>query len=160
VFVIGVDEAGPAAKAGIEEGSRIASINNVDVRARAGDEDETAFRTSNVSRFEREVSKLKAGDDATLRIYYNGQYKNVTLKAVRAADLPRRNRAMTIIGGDNVLLPSVTRVPGGRIEINGEEIGDRVRSALEGARIATNAAVGGALGGFGRGFMFGNRVSW
>jgi S1-C subfamily serine protease len=160
VFVIGVDESGPAAKAGIEEGSRIASINNVDVRARAGDEDETAFRTSNVSRFEREVSKLKAGDDATLRIYYNGQYKNVTLKAVRAADLPRRNRAMTIIGGDNVLLPSVTRVPGGRIEINGEEIGDRVRSALEGARIATNAAVGGALGGFGRGFMFGNRVSW
>jgi hypothetical protein len=67
---------------------------------------------------------------------------------------------MTIIGGDNVLLPSVTRVPGGRIEINGEEIGDRVRSALEGARIATNAAVGGALGGFGRGLMFGNRVSW
>jgi len=160
VFVIGVDETGPAAKAGIEEGSRIASINNVDVRARAGDEDETAFRTSNVSRFEREVSKLKAGDDATLRIYYNGQYKSVTLKAVRAADLPRRNRGVTIIGGDNVLLPSVTRVPGGRIEINGEEIGDKVRSALEGARIATNAAVGGALSGFGRGFMFGNRVSW
>jgi len=67
---------------------------------------------------------------------------------------------MTIIGGDNVLLTSVTRVPGGRIEINGEEIGDRVRSALEGARIATNAAVGGALSGFGRGLMFGNRVSW
>ena len=160
VFVIGVDESGPAAKAGIEEGSRIASINNVDVRARAGDEDEPMFRTSNVSRFEREVSKLKAGDDATLRIYYNGQYKSVTLKAVRALGECDVLFVDAIIGGDNVLLPSVTRIPGGRIEINGEEIGDKVRGALEGARIATNAAVGGALSGFGRGFMFGNRVSW
>jgi C-terminal processing protease CtpA/Prc len=160
VFVIGVDETGPAAKAGIEEGSRIASINNVDVRARAGDEDDSFFRTSNVSRLEREVSKLKPGDDATLRVYYNGQFKNVTVKAVRAADLPRRNRSMTIIGGDNMVLPSVTRIPGGRIEIDGEDVGAKVRDALDRARIATNAAVGGALSGFGRGFMLGNRVSW
>jgi len=160
VFVIGVDEAGPAAKAGIEEGSRIASINSVDVRARPGDEDDSFFRTSNVSRLEREVSKLKPGDDATLRVYYNGQYKNVTVKAIRASDLPRRNRSMTIIGGDNMVLPSVTRIPGGRVEINGEDVGAKVRDALDRARITTNAAVGGALSGFGRGFMLGNRVSW
>ncbi|HEY2163982.1 MAG TPA: hypothetical protein VGH04_08335, partial [Gemmatimonadaceae bacterium] len=81
-------------------------------------------------------------------------------KAVRAADLPRRKGSVTIIGGDDMAMPSVTRIPGGRVEINGEDVGARVRDALEGARIATNAAVGGALGGFGRGFMFGNRVSW
>jgi len=161
VFVIGVDESGPAAKAGIEEGSRIASINNVDVRAsRSSDEDEMVFRTTSVSRLEREVSRLKPGDDVTLRVYFNGQYRNVTLKAMRAADLPRRNRSMTIIGGDNVLLPSITRIPGGRFEIDGQDIGDKVRRAVDGARIATNAAVGGALAGFGRGFMLGNRVSW
>ena len=159
VFVIGVDDAGPAAKAGIEEGSRIASINNVDVRAsHSSDEDETVFRTTSVSRLEREVSRLKPGDDVTLRVYFNGQYRNVTLKAMRASDLPRRNRSVTIIGGDNVLLPSITRIPGGRIEINGEDIADKVRRSVEGARIATNAAVGGALMGLGRGF--GNRVSW
>jgi S1-C subfamily serine protease len=160
VFVIGVDETGPAAKAGIEEGSRIASINNVDVRARPGDEDDSFFRTSNVSRLEREVSKLKPGDDASLRVYYNGQYKNVTVKAGRASDLPRRNRSMTIIGGDNMVMPSVTKIPAGRIEIDGEDVGARVREALDRARIATNAAVGGALSGFGRGFLLGTRVSW
>jgi len=160
VFVIGVDESGPAAKAGIEEGSRIASINNVDVRARAGDEDDSFFRSSNVSRLEREVSKVKPGEDVVLRVYYNGQFKNVTVKAIKASDLPRRNHSMTIIGGDNMVLPSVTRIPGGRVEINGEDVGDKVRRALDGARIATNAAVSGALSGFGRGFMFGNRVSW
>ena len=34
VFVMSVDDGGPAAKAGIEEGSRIASINGVDVRGK------------------------------------------------------------------------------------------------------------------------------
>lgn len=161
VFVVGVDDGGPAAKAGIEEGSRVASINNVDLRTHhSDDEDEWVFRASNVSRLEREVSRLKPGDDVTLRVYYNGQYKNVTLKAARLSDLPRRNRAMTIMGGDNFVMPAMTRMPD--IEINGAEIGDRVRRALDGAGVATGAAVSGALSGIGRGFGigFGNRVSW
>jgi serine protease Do len=160
VFVMGVDDGGPAAKAGIEEGSRIASINNVDVRAhRSNDEDEWVFRTSSVSRLEREVSRAKPGDDVTLRVYFNGQYKNVTLKAVRASDLPRRNRSVTIMGGDNFVMPAM-RFPD--VEINGAEIGDKVRRAIDGATLAGTAAVGGALNGFGRGFSFGfgNRVSW
>jgi C-terminal processing protease CtpA/Prc len=159
VFVIGVDEAGPAAKAGIEEGSRIASINNVDVRAKSSnDDDEFVFRTSNVQRLEREVSRVKPGDDVTLRVYFNGQYKNVTVKAMRASELPRRNRSMTIMGGDNFVMPSM-RIPE-RLDIDGEQIGATVRRALDGARIATSAALGGALAGVGRGFMFGNRISW
>jgi C-terminal processing protease CtpA/Prc len=158
VFVIGVDETGPAAKAGIEEGSRIASINNVDVRAKSSnDDDEFVFRTSNVQRLEREVSRLKPGDDVTLRVYFNGQYKNLTVKAMRASDLPRRNRSMTIMGGDNFLMPM--KIPE-RLDIDGEQIGATVRRALDGARIATSAALGGALVGAGRGFMFGNRISW
>jgi serine protease Do len=160
VFVMGVDDGGPAAKAGIEEGSRIASINTVDLRThRSSDEDEWVFRTSNVSRLEREVSRLKPGDDVTLRVYFNGQYKNVTLKAVRASDLPRRNRSVTIMGGDNFVMPSV-KLP--EFEMNSAEFGDRVRRAIDGATLAGTAAVGGALNGFGRGFSFGfgNRVSW
>jgi serine protease Do len=160
VFVIGVDESGPAAKAGIEEGSRIASINNVDVRAKhSADEDESVFRASTVTRLEREVSRLKPGDDVTLRVYANGQYKNVTLKAVRAADLPRRNGTITIMGGDNnFVMPPMTG--GGRVQIDGQDIGDYVRRTVENARTASSSAVNGALFGFGRGFGFGNRVSW
>jgi len=156
VFVIGVDEAGPAAKAGIEEGSRIASINGVDVRGKHSEDDEfLVFRSNNnIGRFEREVSKLKPGEDATLRVYYNGQMKTVTLKAARVSDLPHRNHSMTIIGNDNFPdIPSVST----NVTVDGERIGETVRRALESARVATNGAmagVGRAMGGFG------NRVSW
>ena len=153
--VIGVDEAGPAAKAGIEEGSRIASINGVDVRGKNSEDDEfMIFRSSSINRFEREINKLKPGDDATLRVVYNGQARNVTVKVARASDLPRRGRSMTIIGGDNYInLPPVSA----NVNIDGERIGETVRRAIESARTTTN----GALAGVGRVMAgFGNRVSW
>jgi S1-C subfamily serine protease len=149
VFVMGVDDGGPAAKAGIEEGSRIASINGVDVRGRPGDED-GVFRSSNVSRLEREISRLKPGDDVDLRVYFGGTYRDVKLKAGRVSDLQRRSRGV-IISHDDALPP----MP--RIEIDGSELRDRVRRAVDDARFATTNAfvgVGKAFGGFG------NRVSW
>lgn len=152
-FVIGVVDDGPAAKAGIEEGSRIASINGVDVRGRrSGDEDDVFMRTLGVSRLEREVSKLKPGDDANLRVYYNGQYRNITVKTARASDLPRSGRSITIMGGDNMMLPSTAR-----IDIDGARIGEEMRAALERARVATGGALIGAGRTLGR---FGNRVDW
>jgi len=155
VFVVGVDEAGPAAKAGIEEGSRIASINGVDVRGKhTEDDDSWIFRSTNINRFEREVSKLKPGDDATLRVFYNGQARNVTVKVAKASDLPRRRGSMTIIGADNFVdMPSVAA----NVNIDGERIGETVRRAVESARGATSGALAGAGRLFG---TFGNRVSW
>jgi S1-C subfamily serine protease len=154
VFVMGVEDGSPAAKAGIEEGSRIASINGVDVRGRrSNDDDDIVFRTSNISRLEREVSRVKPGDDVELRVYFNGQYRNVKMKAARVSDLPHRNRSIRIIGGDNLMIP---RVPD-RIEIDGAQIGNEVRRALETARVATAGAMQGVGRAFGR---VGNRVEW
>lgn len=154
VFVMGVEDGSPAAKAGIEEGSRIASINGVDVRARrSNDDDDIVFRTSNINRLEREVSRVKPGDDVELRVYFNGQYRNVKMKAARMSDLPRRNRSIRIMGGDNMMIP---RIPD-RIEIDGAQIGDEVRRALETARVATAGAMQGVGRVFGR---MGNRVEW
>jgi C-terminal processing protease CtpA/Prc len=142
VFVMSVDDDGPAAKAGIEEGSRIASINGVDVRGRrdADDEEDYVLRAANVNRLEREMAKVKPGDDVDLRVYYAGQFKNVKVKTVAAADLPRHARSITIIGGDNVMrmpaMASVARMP---------DIGRTISSSLA-----------GAFAGFG----IGNRVVW
>jgi serine protease Do len=153
VFVISVDEGGPAAKAGIEEGSRIASINGVDVRGKVAEDDEFwVFRSTNINRFEREVNKLKPGEDATLRVYYNGQLRNVTMKVARASDLPRRRGSMTIIGGDNFF-----EMPRTSVNIDGDRINETVRRAMETARTATSGALVGAGRLFG---TFGNRVSW
>jgi S1-C subfamily serine protease len=106
VFVMGVVDGGPAAKAGIEEGSRIASINGVDLRGTLSgnnDDEDFASRSAAVNRLEREVSRAKPGDDVTLRVYYDKQFRTVTVKAGRLSDLPRRARSLTVLGGDNVL---------------------------------------------------------
>jgi len=140
VFVMSVEDGSPAAKAGIEEGSRIASINGADVRGhRPSDDDDVVFRTTNVSRLERELTKVKPGDDVDLRVFYNGQYKNVKLKAARLSDMPRRNRSVFIMGGDNAM-PLMSPMPPmppsfDRMSISVPEIGDRVRRALDGARV-------------------------
>lgn len=152
VFVMGVDDNGPAAKAGIEEGARIASINGVDVRGKHTDDDSGFFHsTSTVSRLEREVSKLKVGDVVNLRVYYNGQFKDVKVTAGRVSDRPHGNRSITVIGGDN-MMPIAPMLPptSETIYIDRGEINDRVRRALDNARVA----VGGAFPGFG------NRVRW
>jgi membrane-associated protease RseP (regulator of RpoE activity) len=151
---MGVDDGSPAAKAGIEEGSRIASINGVDVRGRrSSEDDDLMIRSSNISRLEREISRLKPGDDVDLRVYFNGQVRNVKMKAVRLSDLPHRNRSIRIMGGDSYMMP---RIPD-RIEIDGSEIGDQVRRAIETARVASTGAMLGVGRAVGR---FGNRVDW
>jgi C-terminal processing protease CtpA/Prc len=143
VLVMGVVDGGPAAKAGIEEGSRIVSINGVDLRASHPSDEDSFFRASNVGRLEREVSRLKPGDDVELRVHFNGQSRAVRLKAGRVSDLPRRSRSMTIMRGDDMAFPPLARV-----DIDGARIGDEVRRVFDGARF-------GALLG-----RFGNRVEW
>ncbi|MDB4877164.1 MAG: hypothetical protein JWM41_3610 [Gemmatimonadetes bacterium] len=145
VFVLSVEEGSAAAKAGIEEGARIASINGVDVRGhRPSDDDDFVFRSSNVNRLEREVSRLKPGDDVDLRVYVNGQARNVKFKAGRMSDLPRRNRAVTIVGGDNVMVPEILS------RIDAPRIADDVRRSVE----ASMNGMGRALSGMGR------RLNW
>ena len=135
VFVIGVDDGGPAAKAGIVEGSRIASINGVDVRARSGDEDDWAFRSAGVNRLEREISRLDPGADVTLHVYFNGQYRDVKMKAARMSDLPRRRGSVMIFGGDSFLptarLETLEAIPNMIHDLDMPQISENVRRALD-----------------------------
>jgi hypothetical protein len=89
-------------------------------------------------------------------VYYNGQYRNVAVKSARLSDLPRRGSRITIMGDDNMMMPSMPPMPA-RIEIDGAQIGDEVRRALETARGATSGALFGVGRALGR---FGNRVVW
>lgn len=145
VFVLSVDDAGPAAKAGIIEGSRIASINGIDVRGHAPDPDDDFYvtRAGGSNRLEREISRLKAGDDVDLRVYYNGQYRSVKTKLVRAGDLPRRNSAI-MITGDAMISPD--------FDVTALRADDEVRRALETARVATGSAMTGITRGLGAAF--------
>jgi len=158
VFVFGVDEGGPAAKAGIEEGNRIASINGVDVRARRGDEEDGVLRTAGVSRLEREIGRLKAGDEADLRVYSNGQIRSVKVKSVNARDLPRRRPGYRIIGGDNLFITPNDF----HLSIDGAEIGENVRRAMERAMDGAGRGMevlGATLDAVGRGIGR-TRIVW
>ena len=154
VFVMSVEEGGPAAKAGIEEGSRIASINGVDLKGRKIDDEDFVFRRSNVTKLGDEVSRLKPGDVADLRVYYNGQYRNVKVTVGKMGDLPRHNRTVHVIGGDSYTLPPMNRLD---LDINGMEIGDKVRRAIDEAGIGTSRAFDKIGEAFSR---IGRRVDW
>ena len=145
VLVMFVDDDGPAARAGIEEGNRIAAINDVDLRANRDESDEDFAGTAKVRRLQREVSSLRPGDNINLRVYANGEFRTVRLRAGRAADRPRRNRAMIITGDGLGAGPGAFP-----LGFDGAQIGDQIRRALERAMDNTGHALEGLGRGFGR----------
>jgi S1-C subfamily serine protease len=150
VLVMFVDDSGPAARAGLEEGNRIAEIEGVDLRVGREDAGDDYVANAKVRRLQREIAKLHPGDDVELRVYSSGQFRTVHIKAVRASDLPHRHGTF-MITGEGLGILSSPFIP----EFDGALIGGQVRGAIE--RAMENA--GRALEGVGRGFERG-RVFW
>jgi serine protease Do len=98
VLIMGVDDDGPADKAGIEEGNRIASINGVNLRVAREDVSDEFMGGSRVGRLQREIEKLHPGDDVTLQVYADGHLKTVKLKAVKASELKSRSHSFMFNG--------------------------------------------------------------
>jgi S1-C subfamily serine protease len=138
VLVMFVDDSGPAGRAGIEEGNRIAEINGIDLRTGRDDSDDEFMGNSRVRRLQREIGRIRPGDDVDLRVYANGRYHDVKVRAARASELSHRHNF--IFGGDAM---GMNMFPG----FDGALIGGQVRDAIERAMQGT----GRALEGLGRG---------
>jgi serine protease Do len=140
VFVVSVAEDGPLAKAGVFEGSRIASINGVDLRVPAADVGDEFMTSSRVRRLTREVEKLEPGGNAELRVWANGQYRNVTVKAVKRSEL-KHDAGIAIFhsgGGSGVFVPPMTEFPSFRFDMNhdmSDDIRQRIEETLRGNQI-------------------------
>ena len=93
LLVSSVTVGGPADKAGIEEGNRIASINGVSLRLSAADAGEGDMDGIANRRLIRELEKVKPGADVDLRVWAGGQTKAVKVKTVAFEDLPSRSRS-------------------------------------------------------------------
>jgi S1-C subfamily serine protease len=100
LFVESVTPGGPAEKAGIEEGNRIASINGTDVRVPAAEAGPGMLVWGKQSRLQRVLSGVKAGDVVDLRVYANGSYKNVKVTTVKASTLWKDNNWGSMGGMD------------------------------------------------------------
>ena len=87
ILVVGVANEGPAAKAGIDEGDRVMSINGVDLRVAGEDAGDSQASNARINRLNREMEKVKAGDAVELRVYSAGQVKTVRVEAAKASDV-------------------------------------------------------------------------
>ena len=99
VLIASVTDDGPADKARIEEGDRIAAINGVDLRVSPADAGDWAVSSSRMRRLNRELEKVKAGDEVELRLVRSGQSRTVRVKTIAHKDLPSGNRGTFYIGG-------------------------------------------------------------
>jgi serine protease Do len=91
VFISEVNENGPADKAGIVEGDRIASINGVDLRVSKEDVGDASVAEARVARLQREVRKLKPGQSVDLSVVEGGHARTVKVVLGRARDLEHDN---------------------------------------------------------------------
>ena len=145
VLVMGVADSSAAARAGIEEGNRIAAINGVNLRVSRDDAGDRWLSSAKAQRLQREVAQMKAGENVTLRVYSDGQFRDVSMKVGRAGDLPKGSRGMFYMGGDGFgtgAMMATPRMPAmpfmppmapmGREYM---EYGPEVERALENARV-------------------------
>lgn len=96
VFVQSVVPDGPAEKAGIIEGDRIAAINGVSVRVAPADAEDRAVGRARVERLQDEIAKLEAGESAELTVVTAGRSRTVRVTAVKASELPEDAMGMSI----------------------------------------------------------------
>lgn len=96
VFVSAVTPGGPAEKAGIIEGDRIASINGVSLRVAREDAEDRAVGAARADRLMREVAKLTAGEMAELVVVSGGRSRTVRVTSVKASELPGGERNVWI----------------------------------------------------------------
>jgi hypothetical protein len=82
LLVTSVTPNGPAEKAGIVEGNRIAAINGVNLRLAAADAGQDDMQGITARRLTRELGKIDPGTEVELRVYADGQWKNVKVKTV------------------------------------------------------------------------------
>ena len=126
LFVSSVVGGGPAEKAGVIEGERIAAVNGVDVRVPREDVEDGSVASTRVDRFVKEVQKLTPGAPITLRVYSNGRYREVTVTSVKASDLPSRGWSMSTGDGDFQVFrnfgPGETMMMGRPLEGRSEEV--------------------------------------
>jgi len=94
VLVMWLDDDGPAAKAGLEEGNRIAAIGSVDLRVSRDDAGDEMISGVKAQRLQRELEKLKPGDEVELRVYGDGKTRTVKVKTVAASKLSRGGRSI------------------------------------------------------------------
>jgi hypothetical protein len=116
---------GPADRAGIDEGNRLAEIDGVSLRLDPADIGRSNATDAVQRRLTRTLRGLQGGEQATLRVFGAGKFRNVTVQLGTAASAP--NVAVTI---SPATPPAPTPMPSAVAVAAGEPAG---RATLAGA---------------------------
>lgn len=88
VFVSAVTEDGPAAKAGIIEGDRIAAVNGVSLRVAREDAGDAQVAIAKANRLRSELAKVESGQTVELTVVSAGRSRTVRVTPVLSSTLP------------------------------------------------------------------------
>jgi serine protease Do len=136
VLIIGVNDDGPAGKVGLEEGNRIAVINGVNLKVDRADAGDSYVSNARYQRLQREMGKVKPGDDVTLEIYADGQFKTIHLKAGKSSELGG-SRTIVLHGGQGGMMPALDlNSIGPEVRENVQRAMDQVRRTLQEVRVS------------------------
>jgi serine protease Do len=128
VLITGVNDDGPAAKAGLEEGNRVAAINGVNLKVDRADAGDSYVSSARYQRLQREMQKVKPGDDVTLDVYADGRFKTVHLKAGKASDLGANSGTFIFDGNGGQGMPAFN------FDYIGPEVRENVQRAMDQVR--------------------------
>ncbi len=110
VFVSAVTDGGPADKAGLNEGDRIASIDGIDLRVPKEDVGDPSVAQARVARMQREIAKHKPGQSVDLSVVGGGRARTVKVTLGRAKDLDN-GHGFSFSTSDGPSYFSMPRVP-------------------------------------------------
>lgn len=85
---------GPGDRAGIDEGNRLAEIDGVSLRLDPVDVGRTSATDAIMRRLARTLRGLQSGEQATLRVFGGGKFRNVTVQLGNASGAPNVATAM------------------------------------------------------------------
>jgi serine protease Do len=102
LLITSIVRGGPAEKAGLEEGNRIAAINGVSLRANAADIDDYESAGTLSRRLVRELEKAKPGDEVQLRVYREGRTQDVRVRTVSSDSLFKRASTFRRVSRDEM----------------------------------------------------------
>lgn len=112
VFITRVAPGGPAERAGIVEGDRIAAVDGRSLRLDPGDAGDPYTAGVPAHRLRRLVGGLEPGSQVRLRVFAGGRYRDVTVTTARFADVYKRDWAFPYAGAAmrDMLLPAMEMV--------------------------------------------------
>lgn len=93
MWIADVVPGGPADRARIQQGDRLAEMNGMSLRISPEDVGRREAEELVARRFAREIQRIRRGESVRIRVYANGEFRSVTLETRRTAERPLPRRA-------------------------------------------------------------------